>query len=165
VYRKDKEDEFKAEFPALIRDTDIFCVSYPDGWDGVLRELCQQLEAFRVEQLPDLEVVYVKQKFASLRVVYRSHVLRGRYDETKDLDDGHLDKVAYRTLRDELQDIIFEWEAKSLGVCEICGAGFGHTPDIVAKPVSVGGWERTLCRKHYLKECEKRGVNPEVFSE
>lgn len=129
--RRELDEKLCADFPHLYRNrhadmrTTCMCWGFPgDGWEPLIRELSEKLQA-EVDKMPPEEkesfvVEQVKEKFGTLRY-YVSHYT------------------------DKINDLIQEAEEKSAVTCENCGAP-GKQYE--------GGWILTQCdgcREKYLK--------------
>jgi len=149
VYNKAKFEQFSKEYPDLFKDPECFCVSYPDGWDEVLRGLCEDLMVMKRDVLPDVYIAYVKQKYAQIRLHIRSEAFDRLIGEERSLR------------RQALMEIEADAEYRSRHTCELCGAGYDdpQARPPIAWSVSIGGWERTLCEEHFISECRARGVS------
>lgn len=95
------EEKLIADFPALLRREKLYSFQCDDGWEPLIRSLCEKL-TMMVENLPekmreDYYAEVIKQKFGGLRF-YMSH-------QTPVMNEA-----------------IAEAEKKSFQTCETCGA-------------------------------------------
>lgn len=91
------------------------------GWHNLVIDLHHQLKAL----VPDYELQQIKEKFGGLRY-YTSFPNSVQQEKS-----------------DKFYALVEQYEAKSLGICELCGQeGF---------LVSNGGWFKTLCKEHSEK--------------
>ena len=127
-----------------------------DGWYGLIRELCQAIsERYeRDGKDVDIEVLQVKEKFATLRFYYKYKdgscsiqaldLLGGASLRFAPNGGGDEETVQFRN---DIADIVRSYEAKSGSVCEVCGE-----PGEIRKDLR---WIRTLCESCYSKHPEK----------
>lgn len=95
-------EKFYEDFPRLFRrDKEPFELSVGEGWEPLIRRLCEEIEANRGEA--SFRVAQIKQKFGGLRVHLDNFYLRGISENNPVL--AALSKA----------------EKESYHICEICG--------------------------------------------
>jgi formylmethanofuran dehydrogenase subunit E len=84
--------------PTLQSNLMAFGYECNDGWYSLIEELLDKIQAIvdKTPEIKDLEVLQIKEKYASLRVY-----------------------LSYET--DEISDLIEEYTKKSTITCEVCG--------------------------------------------
>lgn len=147
--RQELEEKLAEEFPFMRRGDsyeeqeasgeirDLFgAFGYEvggSGWYDLLRGLCTEVTtAYQRVGLPvDIVVDQVKEKFGKLCFYY--HPVGARPGSSE--------------LHQEVAKIVHKWEAKSMTVCESCGA-----PGALRKDIR---WVQTLCDQCYIPRKQK----------
>ena len=125
--KQETQDKLKIEFLPILGHASL---SIGDGWETLLRELCQQLTL--ITKLTGIQVVasQVKEKYAGLRF----------YSEYDLSYCTKLTQPDINTAYTLIDAAINTAESKSEATCEMCGrAGHQH---------EIQGWLRTLCKEH-----------------
>ena len=115
------------DFPRLYRDRHgdmqhtLMCWGFTcgDGWEHIIRALSGVLES-RIDQVPELRAVQVKEKFGALRFYFEPH-------------------------DDEAYGAVNMAEAICSITCEVCGARPAKPTQRANRP---HGWTKTVCAEH-----------------
>lgn len=163
---EDLEMKLVNDFPTIFKfykgDPRETCMAWGmscgDGWFDLIYDMCDRVDQLCKTHSKDVEVIadQVKEKFGGLRFYY--HVKR-KPSLFEKLDSWfhrfmgrhrwgimcnkieNYRKKFYKTIVEEIDDIISEAEMKSYKTCEYCGR---------AGTRRGGGWVRVLC-----DHCEK----------
>ncbi len=118
LQHEETHERFVKNFPKLFKDIDQGNIDVPRGWDTVVFQLCEKLSEYPIQ------VVQIKQKFATLRV-YLSRDTKFNVDEET---NAHIHALI-RAAEEEVD-----------GICEECG----DTADIKKTQY---GFIQNLCPK------------------
>jgi hypothetical protein len=151
-------NKMKARFPTLYPESDhALAVDCPPGWERLLWEFCENLEAFKQKTGADVWVSGCKEKYARLLVYVHGDDSRPPRRPQKCSCGTKLNLVCkfcsecgapVETAGDALgytvRDMVQGVEDKSCETCQVCGRpGFGY---------DVNGWDYTLCPEHYTRK-------------
>lgn len=130
-----------------------------DGWYSLIHDLCQEItDRYVKSKLPvDIVVEQIKEKFAGLRFYYSfedaecpvaafdflNEGISVRLQPKKESDDENKKK-----LRNDIAQIVRNYEEKSKAVCEYCG-----NKGIIRTDMP---WIKTLCDDCHEKYLRKR---------
>ncbi len=129
--------EIITDATAIVNNPEIFNNLYKSfgcdcdvGWYELIRELCTAItDKYEEYGVPiDIVVDQIKEKGGLLRFYYSF--------------DGEQDGVVSKKLRDDIQQIVYTFECKSLTVCEACGKTGVLRKELVR--------EQTLCDDCYV---------------
>lgn len=129
--KKELEKKLAEDFPAPFRDLrgdpSKTCMAFGcdvgDGWEPLLRRLCEGLRAAGLEER--FLFLQIKEKWGLLRI----------YWDIGDAEGAPVGNAGY----DSAEGLVNEAEEESQKVCEECGSREGVTTE--------GGWLRTLCSR------------------
>lgn len=124
-----------------------------DGWYELIRELCRSIsERYeRDGKRADITVLQVKEKYGELRFYYEHGRTPHKADTLDFPAEGGMRSMqndeAERQLREEIGEIVQQFEDRSSMICEECGSAGETRTDLP--------WMRTLCEECYAKLSER----------
>lgn len=152
--REELERRLGTEFPFMRQSKDewVHC-DCGDGWYDLIRELCKSISEryTRDGKTPDITVLQVKEKYGELRFYYEHEKMLRKADildfpTEKDTRSMQNNKAA-RQLREDIGEIVWQFEDRSSMVCEECGSAGETRTDLFQI--------RTLCGDCYAKLKER----------
>lgn len=105
-----------------------------DGWFSLIRDMCQEItDRYAKDSIPvDIVVLQVKEKYGGLRFYY----------SFAGVSEKSVEKEA---LKQDIAQIVYDYEQKSETICEECGASGIIRTDLC--------WIQTLCDSCYQHRC------------